>query len=426
MKKIKHSWYKPRGYVHFDVPLGVTAAEKLVVSPKDVVRHAFYPFLRYTVNSQKIGKDPAGLAVKKPSKERPISFAAHADAHIYSYYGNLLSMRYEERLKQSAISDAVLAFRSLGKSNINFANDAFERIKAMGQCVAFATDITDFFGSLDHRHLKRAWADILGLTPLPDDHYAVFRSLTRYSYVQRAQIFVALGHSENNPPRYPSRLCSPADFRNKIRGAGLIQCHTTGKGIPQGSPVSALLSNIYMLEFDQRLHAEISRRDGHYMRYCDDVLCIVPTNKAADLRDFVERLTKRYDLTINNKKTEIIDFQLCSGVLTADRPLQYLGFTFDGTRKLIRSAAFAKFSDKMRRGVSLARQTAKKHNKLRHSPEEIWRKQLYERYSHLGKRNFVTYGVRAARLMESHAMRRQLRPLWNRLVSRIDKANAKL
>lgn len=426
MKKTKHPWYKPRGYVHFDSPLSIKAAEKLATSPNAVAGHPFYPLLRYTVESQKIEKNRAGLAVKKPIKQRPISFAAHADAHIYSYYGSVLSVLYEERLKQLAIGGSVLAFRCLGKSNIHFANDAFELIKGMGQCVAFATDISGFFDNLDHRHLKKAWTSLLGVTALPDDHYAVFKSLTRYSFVQREQVFQALGLSDNNPPRYPERLCSAADFRNKVRGAGIIERHKGSKGIPQGSPISALLSNIYMLDFDQLLQAEITARGGHYMRYCDDVLCIVPINKAADIHAMVEALIDRFGLTINDDKTETIDFQIRSGILTADRPLQYLGFNFDGTRKLIRSAAFAKFSDKMRRGVSLARQTAKKHNKSRCTPEEIWRKQLYERYSHLGQRNFVRYGLRAAEIMESRAMYRQLRPLWRRLVSRIETANGKL
>ena len=89
MKKTKHPWYKPRGYVHFDSPLSIKAAEKLATSPNAVAGHPFYPLLRYTVESQKIEKNRAGLAVKKPIKQRPISFAAHADAHIYSYYGSV-------------------------------------------------------------------------------------------------------------------------------------------------------------------------------------------------------------------------------------------------------------------------------------------------------------------------------------------------
>lgn len=426
MKKEKHPWYKRRGYVHFDSPLSLKTAEKLVTSPNTVASHAFYPLLRYTIESQKIEKTSAGMVVKKPIKKRPISFAAHADAHIYSYYGSILASLYEARLEELGIGASILAFRSLGKSNIHFANDAFELIKGMGPCVAFATDISGFFDNLDHRHLKKAWASLLGITALPRDHYAVFKSLARYSFVSREQVYQALGLSDNNPPRYPERLCSVHEFRKKVRGARIIQKHNGTKGIPQGSPISALLSNIYMLDFDQLLHAETNARGGYYLRYCDDILCIVPISNATDLRAEVEALIDRFGLKINHDKTETINFQLLSGILTANRPLQYLGFNFDGTRKLIRSAAFAKYSEKMRRGVSLARQTTKKHNKFRRAPEEIWRKQLYERYSHLGKRNFVRYGLRAAKIMESRAMYRQLRPLWLRLVARINAANGNL
>jgi RNA-directed DNA polymerase len=422
----KHPWYKPRGYVHFDSPLGLKAAEKFVSDPKSIAVHSFYPLLRYQVETQKIKKNALGVAVSKPPKKRDISFAAHADAHIYSYYGSLLSGRYEERLKQLGLADSVLAFRPLGKSNIGFANDAFELIKAMGECVAFATDITGFFDNLDHRHLKKSWADLLSQSPLPDDHYAIFKSLSRYSYVIREDVYSALGYSENNPPRFPQRLCSAADFRAKVRDGKLIKRHLCNKGIPQGSPISALLSNIYLLEFDQRVRAEIVEREGFYMRYCDDILCLVSPKSSVGLGKFVEDLIGEYGLSINIEKTETITFQNVSGALAADRPLQYLGFTFDGTRKLIRSAAFAKFSDKMRRGVSLAKQTARKHNKYRSTPEEVWRRQLYERYSHLGQRNFVKYGLKAAKQMGSPAIRKQLRPLWSRLVRRIEKANADL
>lgn len=427
MKRPKHPWYRPRGYVHFDSPLGQVAAEHLATSPQAVATHAFYPLLRYTVETQKVEKNKAtGLVLYKPPKKRPISFSAHADAHIYSYYANLLAIPYEESLGKAGLGASILAFRSLGKSNIDFANEAFELIKGMGECVAFATDISGFFDNLDHLHLKKAWARLLESESLPADHYAVFRSLTKFSYVILEEVLPALGLSMNNPPRSPERLCSPQVFREKIRGAGLVKQHREPKGIPQGSPISALLSNIYLLEFDQRLHAEISRRGGHYMRYCDDILCIVPFSQAENLFELVDGLIGEYQLEINEMKTDTIHFSKVSGTLEAKRPLQYLGFTFDGVRKLIRSSAFAKFSDKMRRGVNLAQQTAKKHNKRRPKAARIWRQTLYERYSHLGNRNFVRYGLRAAEKMNSDAIKKQLRPLWKRLEQRIAKANSEL
>ena len=105
--------------------------------------------------------------------------------------------------------------------------------------------------------------------------------------------------------------------------------------------------------------------------------------------------------------------------LSASKPLQYLGFLFDGQRILIRSAAFAKYSNRMRRGISLAKQTmrSRNQNRVKNGLEEreLFLKKIYSRYSHLGQRNFLRYGYKAAKIMGSIAIRRQLRPLWSRL-----------
>ena len=41
-------------------------------------------------------------------------------------------------------------------------------------------------------------------------------------------------------------------------------------GIPQGSPMSAILSNIYMLDFDKYCCELANNFGGIYRRYCDD------------------------------------------------------------------------------------------------------------------------------------------------------------
>ncbi|WP_257983354.1 reverse transcriptase domain-containing protein, partial [Vibrio parahaemolyticus] len=48
------------------------------------------------------------------------------------------------------------------------------------------------------------------------------------------------------------------------------------QGIPQGSPMSGLLSNIYMIDFDIKLKNYAESLNGKYYRYCDDLLCILP------------------------------------------------------------------------------------------------------------------------------------------------------
>lgn len=73
--------FKPRTYLHFDRPLSKSEAEALAGNPNQVATHAFYPFLGYTVTTEKIQREPDGSITRK-TKEREIKIAAHRDAAI--------------------------------------------------------------------------------------------------------------------------------------------------------------------------------------------------------------------------------------------------------------------------------------------------------------------------------------------------------
>lgn len=65
--------------------------------------------------------------------------------------------------------------------------------------------------------------EVLGVSRLPDEHYAVFRSLTRFCWVDREEAYKALGISVHNPRggfggKQRRRSCLPDAFRNVIRG----------------------------------------------------------------------------------------------------------------------------------------------------------------------------------------------------------------
>lgn len=428
-------WFRARGYPHFDKPISLTKATALVTSPSRVAKHSFFPFISFTVISKKVMKDSStGKATFKPPKERQISYASHLDSLIYGYYSDKLAALYESALSESGLENEIIAFRSVNKkSNIEFANDAFEEIRRRGNCSVIALDISKFFDTLDHSLLKAAWKSILKCSALPEDHYAVFKSLTKYAYVVRDELIAALEIPKTAEITCWEGLCTADQFREKVRNKALIKRNLDSKGIPQGSPISALLSNIYMLDFDRALMAEIDDIGGKYYRYCDDMLIIVDHNFENDVEKHVVELIKKYKLEVNAAKTETTTFiKSASGLLTTKqkKPMQYLGFTFDGERKLIRSAGFARFSNKMKRGVSLAKQTARKHNKIRQrkgrAPQEIYRRSLYERYSHLGERNFLTYGLRAAEIMKSDSIRKQLKPWWSRLQAEVRDAEQEI
>lgn len=425
VKARKHPWYRKRGYVHFDDPVGEAKAKSIVSSPSKVSSHAFWPLIDYQIQSVKITKDKNGKLARK-IKDRPIAYASHLDSHIYAYYARLLERPYEEALKQAGVDKCILAFRQLGKSNIEFARDAFKTISQAAPAGVVAVDISGFFDNLDHRILKQMWTDLLGDQALPDDHYAVFRSLTRYSKVNRDELYKALGISKQNPKRDRERICSPDDFRNIIRADGMIKKNPHQFGIPQGTPISALLSNIYMYDFDREMNEIVSEAGGAYYRYCDDMLFIVPVEFMAGVEDTVAERIAKLKLHINPGKTEIRSFTRDSdGSVTANKPLQYLGFLFDGKRVFIRSAAFARHSQRVKKGVRLAKKTRDKRNGQRFEKGQpakpLYKGKLYEKYSHLGRRNFIRYGHRAARIMKSGSIRKQLRPLWKELIAEIEK-----
>lgn len=427
MQNKKHAWFRHRGYLHFDSPVSFKTAQSLVNSPKRVAAHSFYPLIHYEIRSFKVTLNQNN-EIEKKWKHREIKYAAHLDSHIYAYYSWLLSSLYEKEVKRRGLDKNVLAFRSLGKNNIYFANDAFEIIKAKGRCRAIGLDISGFFDNIDHRKLKEIWSKLIGEHPLPKDHYAVFKSLTEYSFVEREQLFNKLGISKNNPKHNRYRACTAKEFREQVREGGLIKRNPNKYGIPQGSPISALLSNIYMLEFDTTMKRLVESNDGHYFRYCDDMLFIVKPIFKDDVEATAIEQIEKLQLKINSDKTERRDFYRYGGQLRCKgrKSLQYLGFTFDGERKLIRSAALAKFSNRMKAGVRLAKKTVKRKNLeawLKENPqtEVLRKKKIYERYSHLGRRNFLKYGYRAAKKMGSSSIKKQLKPLWSRLQNEIDK-----
>lgn len=394
------------------------------MSSKRVSSHAFYPLINYHIESYKIFRNSEN-EIERKEKSRPIAYAAHIDSHIYAYYACMLSEYYESKIQDFNLGSNVLAFRPLGKSNIDFADNAFEDIKKRVSCSAVALDVSGFFDKLDHNVLKEAWAQVLGKSALPSDHYNVFKSLTKFSMVDRALLYQAFNISIHNPKHGRYQVCTIEDFRKVVRGNKLIQVNLQGFGIPQGTPISALLSNIYMLEFDCLVKEVVEEQGGSYYRYCDDMLFIVPTEFKRQIVSYVQEKISTLKLEINTSKTEIRDFWEKNGQLTCNKPLQYLGFTFDGQRKLIRSAALARFSKRMKRGVWLAKATQIKKNSIKASvgqaPTALYKQKLYDRYSHLGTRNFIRYGHRAANKMQSNAIRKQLKPLWKRLKKEIHK-----
>lgn len=381
------SWSpKIKNYPHFDSPLSLTEIEALVSDPLRVAKNTFYPFMRYTQSWQPYRTGAKGRP--KP-KTRPIRFASRRDAYILSYYRHLLAGPYEDLLSRLGLSDAVLAYRRLrtatgsGKSNIEIAKDAFDAIASFGTCGVAALDISSFFESLDHDLLRSQWGRVLGVATLPPDHGAIFKAVTRYAVVDRDAVYKRLGFIADDPttgvPGYtvafdkmPRKLCSNAQFRNDICGKNgiqksLVDVNRKPYGIPQGSPISDMLANLYLIDFDLALDAYCRAKGGTYLRYSDDILLIIPGDSIAaeNARDFAIREIMNHGskLRIKPSKTAVLHYapdpkggQSFTHVAGEQgrNGLEYLGFRYDGKQVFLRDATLSRLYRKVSASVHWA------------------------------------------------------------------------
>ena len=432
---IDYNFFKNRqkSYLHFDYPLSPEKTFSFVTNPKNIEKHSFFPFIHFELSSYKIKKEgykivngEKAITVKKqPSKIRPIKYSAHLDGHIYAYYATLMSENYEKLLVEKKISDSILAFRKLPNSpnNIHFAKNVFDEIKNRNDCSILCIDIKSFFDELDHLLLKQAWKNILGTDKLPSDHYQIFKSITKFSYVHKNEVYHNLNLSLNRNYKKLKRLCSISDFREKIRKKEIIKTNTNFKGIPQGSAISAFLSNIYMLDFDEKIYIKVDKVGGKYYRYCDDILIICDKKDHIYLLKDIQAFIQKLKLVIHPEKTKIVHFE--NGIRVSKDELQYLGFTYDGNKILLRDTGLAKYSHKVMKAIKMSNKHFLRINNARINRGELplarHKKHIYRRFSFIGSRNYISYALRASRIMKEPAIKKQIKPHWKKIQLHIAK-----
>lgn len=466
-----------------------------IISDSSLKRMGNYDFVPLIKVLQKtpryryqVGEDDYGLE----TKIRPISYASHFDTYIYGFYAFALNKIYQGYIKDNGFQDVVLAYRSDlgGKCNIQFAKEAFDQVKQAndnnGECSVIALDIKGYFDHIDHEILKRLWCKIIDEDKLPLDQYKVFRSLTKYSYVNYSSFLKHFNINlrklekqqkkkhkgkERIPKGYQSLVDLIPDsfngpsFLNKmelLRKRNLITINRNKErsmsknGIPQGSAMSALLSNMYLADFDNKVFDKGQKEGFVYRRYCDDLLIICRPDQVNSLKAYMmDLISREYRLTIQDKKTEVIDFKpSVSGQIRSYkrkyneknktfnplpnengnfRNLQYLGFEFNGVNIYIRPGSLSRYFRKMKaRIVKTVSMAYSKNSKS----DVIFKQQIYSRYSHLGKRNFLTYALNSSKKyyrnsqrdikegMDSPSIKRQIASHMNILRKEIQKTSS--
>lgn len=390
---------KARRYPHFDDPLDDNVLGTFERSEAEVAAHSFFPLLAYQKTRRTV--DFAVFPPEVKAKPRDIKYAAHADAALYGVYARKLAIPYEDALRHRGISDSVLAYRSGVGYNVPFAGALFDEIRQCGGGTVICVDVSKFFDRLRHDLLKARLGDIIGSSRLPPDWHAVYRRMTAFDSVEIEALKAKLGRLGRG------RICDIDTFRRDVRP--LIKRNPNAFGIPQGTPLSGGFANLYMIDVDQFMHSWVSRQGGSYRRYSDDIAIRMPSPAAARvaLGILQEQLTS-VGLEINDDKTCVSTFLRKDGQLVCvGSPLQYLGFTFDGSKTLIRSESMKVFYARMKSNI---RRYVRAAARDKIPVGELRRRVLIGRFTHWGDAwNFVQYAYRASRELGAPEIKRQLR-----------------
>lgn len=394
-----HNDTKP--YAHFDlrVSLSMPSIRKYVMDRTKIVTHSFYPFIHFEKKNSRYGK-------KGPKKPRELYYCSHLDRCVYQRYAFLLNYQYNIWACENNIDDVAIAYRdSLGKNNIDFAKDAFDAIRSFPQCFILVGDFTNFFDNLEHQYLKKMMCEVLGVERLPQDYFSVFKNITRFSSWDWKDIVKAAG--ENIAERGVRKkinsketVLTKEQFQKNKKD---IKKNISGVGVPQGSPISAVLSNIYMIKFDKDIKRYVTSKGGIYMCYSDDFIIVLPYERDAEIADFTSYIFSYVEsmkglIDLQKEKTSCYTYK-DKVIYEGDQPssINYLGFLFDGKNIRIRPRAITKYYYRMRRKAN----TIGRSNWTSSKGRRISAKELYSIYSRNDeKQTFIDYARKAKGILK--------------------------
>lgn len=409
-------------YAHFDRRVGINDVWSYISDVDKVAKHSFYPFITYNQVFYRYSKKNNVKEIK--AKVRPICYASHLDRCIFKYYAYLLDAKYNKYADNAGISKSAVAYRTnLHKNNIHFAKSAFDFIK-QGDCYVMVGDFTSFFDNLDHKYLKKMLCKILEIESLSKDWYAIYKNITKYSKWSLLDILKINNLVSENDVKIKIKSVKLAQKQkitnNKVKNTRYFDYYFTkqikklnkqkmaltkeqfkenkrkcvkknvcgseeGIGIPQGSAISSVLSNVYMFDFDKKIYDFVSSLNGFYLRYSDDFIVVIPKN--IEFKKFSDFLHEVVDETsgvyLQPDKTDLYTYD--GNVLKNPKGeidyLDYLGFVFDGNEVTLRAKTVSKYYYRMYKkikGIERCKGVTKKGNRISY-------KNLYKTYTQKGR-----------------------------------------
>ncbi|MCL4475927.1 MAG: group II intron reverse transcriptase/maturase, partial [Nitrospirae bacterium] len=126
----------------------------------------------------------------------------------------------------------------------------------------------------------------------------------------------------------------------KYLRAGVVvngRLNKTSKGVPQGGPLSPLLSNILLDDLDK----ELERRGHRFARYADDLIILVKSKRAGErvMESISRYLERKLKVKVNRDKSKVVKAEESC----------FLGFTFTRKRLTVSEKSTKRFKSELRR-----------------------------------------------------------------------------
>ena len=127
-------------------------------------------------------------------------------------------------------------------------------------------------------------------------------------------------------------------IRRYLRSGTVVngRLNQTRLGVPQGSPLSPLLSNILLDDLDK----ELEKRGHKFARYADDVMILVKSQRAGErvMQSITRFLEKKLKVKVNREKSKVAPLE----------ERTFLGFCFQRKRFWATEKSVQKFKQRVR------------------------------------------------------------------------------
>ncbi|AJQ29352.1 RNA-directed DNA polymerase (Reverse transcriptase) [Pelosinus fermentans JBW45] len=114
------------------------------------------------------------------------------------------------------------------------------------------------------------------------------------------------------------------------------ECKKNKRGIPQGLPISNILSSIYLIQMDKKFS---QLNNLKYFRFVDDILILCRADNYQQIKeDILNEIKSNYSLKVNAKKTEAHEIT---------KEFSYLGYSFKGPIVSVREKSKRKLENSL-------------------------------------------------------------------------------